>query len=93
LGRIHFYLMENEETLLRCTCIISGIRRLIWTAVNGRARILASVPWPAKRDSGFMPTSTQGPRTTDHGAGRAGSVIILFKRRQNSGRKEAQKDE
>jgi len=74
-------------------CITFGIRRLTWTAVNGRERILASVPWPVKRDLGFMLTSTQGPRTTDHGAGRVDSVIILFKRRRNSGRKEAQKDE
>ena len=36
-----------------------------------------------------MPTSTQRPRTTDHGAGRVGSGIILFKRRQNSVQNEA----
>jgi hypothetical protein len=41
------------------------------------------------KDSGFMRTSTQGPRTTDHGAGMVDSVIILFKRRQNSGRNKA----
>ena len=37
-----------------------------------------------------MPTSTHGPRTTDHGAGRVGSGIILFKRRLNSVQNKAQ---
>ena len=70
-------------------CIISGIQPLGWIPVNGKARILASANWLERIDSGFMRTSIQGPRTTDHMAGRVDSVIILSKRRQNSGRKEA----
>jgi len=42
------------------------------------------------QESGSMRTSTQRPRTTDHGAGRAGLVILLSKRRQNSGRNKAE---
>ena len=59
-------------------CITFGIRLLTWIPVNGRARILASANWPVNTDSGSMRTSTQGPRTTDHGAGRVDSVIILL---------------
>jgi len=33
------------------------------------------------QDSRYTRTSTHGPRTTDHGAGRVGLVIFLFKRR------------
>ena len=72
-------------------CIISGIRRLDWILASGKARILASVPWPVAQDSSCMRTSTQGPRTTDHGAGEVGSVIFLSKRRQNSVRNKAKK--
>jgi len=71
-------------------CITSGIRRLILTAVSGKARIYLSVLWPVKKGLGSMRTSTQGPRTTDHTAGRVDLEIFLSKRRQNSGRKEAE---
>ena len=71
-------------------CIISGIRRLTWRRVNGRVKTFLSANWPVSIDSGSMRTSTQGPRTTDHGAGRVDLEIFLSKRRQNSGRKEAE---
>ena len=65
-------------------CIISGIRRLDWILENGRERILVSVPWPVEQASSYMRTSTHGPRTTDHGAGRAGLVIHSNRKRRQS---------
>ena len=65
-------------------CITSGIRLLTWRRVNGRVKIFPSANWLERIDSGSMRTSTQGPRTTDHGVGRVDSVIFLFKRRLNS---------
>jgi len=64
-------------------CITSGIRLLTWTLASGRVRICPSANWPERTDSGSMRIWTQGPRTTDHGAGRDDLEIIWLKNNEH----------